>query len=158
MATKTEDSLVFSWEVRSIPFLFSLFISDIFSWMFTFIFAIDFPSSVFVLVVLFICLRFKFRVCFHFKFTLHAFSPFCKNTSMARHFCFVRYHRKCHEAEVFGYDESLWAFPLSFDFMFRPNVLWLSFLHFDFMFRFDFIATLSPYFYLALTISLIRAD
>ena len=68
------------------------------------------------------------------------FCLFTKTLPWHDHFRFAQYLRKCHKAEVFGYDESLWAFPLSILIsMFCPYVLWLSFFYFDFMFRFDLL-------------------
>ena len=78
--------------------------------MFIFIFAIDFLSFAFVLVVYLYVrnLHSKFAAisCSHFD-TFGQFPLIRKNASMARHFRFVRYLHKCHKAEVFGYDESL---------------------------------------------------
>ena len=88
MATKTEDSLVFSWEGRNIYHFFVLF--RIYSGHFlldvlSFIFVIDVPSFAFVLVVyLYVC-------DLHSNFTAVSYSHFdafgqilliCKNTSM----------------------------------------------------------------------------
>ena len=88
--------------------------------MFIFIFAIDFPSFASILVVLFICLRFTFCVCFRFNFALWhlwSISLYSQKHFHGATFSLCAIPRKCHEAEVFGYDESLWAFPLSFWFL-----------------------------------------
>ena len=78
--------------------------------MFIFIFTIDFPSFTSILVIhLYVRnLHSKFASisCLHFD----AFGQFPfihKSTSMVRHFCFMQYLCRCHEAEVFGYDELL---------------------------------------------------
>ena len=88
MAMKTEDSLVFSWEGRHIPFCFT-FISDIHLGCLIFIFAIDFPRFTSILVVYLyvhdLHSEFASVSCVHFD----AFGQFPfirKNTSMAQPF------------------------------------------------------------------------
>ena len=69
MATRTEDSLVFSWEGRHVPFHFA-FILDIYLGHLIFIFAIDFLSFASILVVyLYVCdlhSEFTSISCLHF--------------------------------------------------------------------------------------------
>ena len=114
MVMKTEDSLIFSWEGRHIPFSFIFVLLVLFwtffSWMFTFIFSIDFLSFTFVLVIYLYVhdLHSKFAAvsCSHFD-AFRQFHLIHKNASMAQLFCFMQYLCKCHKAEVFGCDESL---------------------------------------------------
>ena len=160
MATKTEDSLVFSWEGRHIPFLFCFL-------FWTFLFNVYFHFRDWVsefccrlsrlLYVHDLHSKFAAISCSHFD-AFGQFPLIHKNTSMAQHFRFVRYLHKCHEAEVFGYDESLWAFPLSFDFMFCPDVPCLSAIILIFKFRPGWIVTYRCLFLVHLYNSSIHAD
>ena len=99
MVTKTEDSLVFSWEGRHIPFVLLLF------W--TFILDISFH---------FCDLHSEFYI--HFKFTLYPFSQFPLFLQKCFHgitiFALCDTFTNATKQRFYGYDESLWAFPLFF--------------------------------------------
>ena len=91
--TKTEDSLVFSWEGRHIPFISPLFWTFILDVLFSFsrlIFLVF--ASVLNVISHVRILHSEFHCCFNFAPYVFGQFPFIRrNTSMAQHFRFARY-------------------------------------------------------------------
>ena len=133
VATKTEDSLVFSWKGRHIPFSFHFYFGH-FSWMFIFIFRDWYSEFHFHLVCLFTCSWFTFQVSLPFQ--VHTFMPsvnfplFAERLPWHDIFALCDTFAKCHKAEVLW----LWWITLSLS----------SFILIFFMFWLNFALVSSP--------------
>ena len=146
MVTKTEDSLVFSWEGRHILFSFHFYFGH-FSWMFTFIFAIDFLSFAFILVV------YLYVHDIHFKFTsvsclhlllLDNFPLFTKTLPWRDIFTSCDTIANAMKQRFLAMMNCSEPLLFLFDFMFHPDVLCLSAIILIFKICPGLIVTLSP--------------